>query len=128
MVIRFSTTSKIGVAKSPGGRPTRLTVPRRRAMWIACANAGGETAVTSTPCAPPLVAFITCSTASGDSAFTATSAPRVRASASFSSVTSSATTCSPIALAYCTATCPRPPMPEIATHSPGRASVSFSPL
>jgi hypothetical protein len=34
-VIRFSTTSKIGVAKSPGGKPRRLTVPFRRTMWSA---------------------------------------------------------------------------------------------
>jgi hypothetical protein len=34
-VMRLSTTSKIGVAKSPGGRPTRLTVPRRRARRMA---------------------------------------------------------------------------------------------
>ena len=33
-----------------------------------------------------------------------------------------------MALAYWIATWPRPPTPEIATHSPGRASVSFSPL
>ena len=31
-VIRFRTTSKIGVGNSPGGRPTRLTVPLRRTM------------------------------------------------------------------------------------------------
>src|SRR5271165_1350109 len=34
----------------------------------------------------------------------------------------------PIAFAYWIARCPRPPTPEIATHSPGLASVSFSPL
>src|SRR5271157_1851222 len=53
MVIRPSTTSKIGVAKSPGGRPTRATVPLRRTMCIASVNAGGDTAVTSTPCTSP---------------------------------------------------------------------------
>ena len=55
MVIRLSTTSKMGVWNSPGGRPTRLMVPFRRTIFSACANAGGETAVTSTPCAPPPV-------------------------------------------------------------------------
>jgi hypothetical protein len=51
MVIRFRTTSKIGVGKSPGGRPTRLTVPLRRTIRSAWAKAAGDTAVTSTPCA-----------------------------------------------------------------------------
>ena len=45
-----------------------------------------------------------------------------------SSATSTATTRMPIATAYCTAMCPRPPMPEITTHCPGRTSVCFSPL
>lgn len=41
---------------------------------------------------------------------------------------STATTCIPIALAYCTAIWPRPPMPMMATHWPRRTSFSFSPL
>jgi hypothetical protein len=49
IVMRFMTTSKMGVRNSPGGRPTRLMVPFRRTILSACANAGGETAVTSTP-------------------------------------------------------------------------------
>jgi two-component system response regulator FixJ len=52
MVIRLSTTSKIGVGNSPGGRPTRLTVPLRRTKRSACEKAYGETAVTRTPWAP----------------------------------------------------------------------------
>lgn len=62
IVIRFSTTSKIGVGNLPGGRPFSATIFR------------------------------------------------------------------PIALAYCTAIWPSPPMPEIASHSPGLASVSLMPL
>jgi len=34
----------------------------------------------------------------------------------------------PIATAYCTAMCPSPPMPEIATHCPGRVPVHLRPL
>ena len=56
------------------------------------------------------------------------SAPCLRARASLSSATSTAATRRPMATAYCTARCPRPPMPEITTHSPGRASVIFRPL
>jgi len=48
-VMRLSTTSKIGVAKSPGGNPTRLIVPLRRTSCNDWAKADGETAVTSTP-------------------------------------------------------------------------------
>ena len=36
--------------------------PTRLAKRSACANAGGDTAVTSTPCAPPPVACNTCAT------------------------------------------------------------------
>ena len=60
-VMPLSTMSKIGGGKSPGGRPLNTMVPPRRAMPIACANAFGWTAVTSTPCAPP-VAFCTSAT------------------------------------------------------------------
>ena len=35
IVTRFITTSKIGVPNSPGGRPTRLTVPLRRTIFNA---------------------------------------------------------------------------------------------
>jgi len=42
-----------------------LIVPRRLTMLSACENAGGEAAVTRTPCAPPPVARTTCSEASG---------------------------------------------------------------
>ena len=80
-VIRFSTTPKIGVGKFPGGRPTRLTVPFLRTSSSAWVNAGTETAVTSTPCAPPPVALTTCAAASGRLASTAMSAPSLRASA-----------------------------------------------
>jgi hypothetical protein len=38
-VIRLSTTSKMGVGKSPGGSPTRATVPFRRASLSVCENA-----------------------------------------------------------------------------------------
>jgi len=48
------------------------------------------------------------------------------ANASFESSTSMATTRKPISQAYCTATCPRPPMPGIATHWPGRVSVTVA--
>ena len=53
-------------------------------MCSACAKAGGDTAVTSTPCAPPPVAFSHLLHRVGPCAFTATSAPRVRANASLS--------------------------------------------
>ena len=33
-----------------------------------------------------------------------------------------------MAFVHCTAVWPRPPIPEITTHSPGLASVSFSSL
>ena len=49
------------------------------------------------------------------------------ARASLESSTSMATTRSPTARAYCTAMWPRPPMPEIATHCPGRVSVTLRP-
>jgi hypothetical protein len=49
MLMALSTTSKIGVGKSPGGRPTRATVPCRRAMPMAWPKAALDTAVTSTP-------------------------------------------------------------------------------
>ncbi|AKQ41599.1 hypothetical protein CP97_05485 [Aurantiacibacter atlanticus] len=49
MVIRFSTTSNIGVGNSPGGSPVKAMVPFLRTIFRACANAGTETAVTSTP-------------------------------------------------------------------------------
>ncbi|MOA39975.1 hypothetical protein D3C78_1617990 [compost metagenome] len=70
------------------------------------------------------------STVTGSSclAFTVSVAPSLRASSSLASSTSTAATCRPMAFAYCTATWPRPPMPEIATHWPGRALVSLRPL
>ena len=55
--MRFSTTSKIGVGNSPGGRPTSTQVPGLRVIAMPCLNAVSDGAVISTPCAPPLVAF-----------------------------------------------------------------------
>lgn len=123
----LSTTSKIGVGKSPGGRPTRAMVPPRRAMPMAWPKALLDTAVTSTPWAPPMSRWST-STGSSCRALTVRLAPSLRASSSLASSMSMAATCRPMALAYCTATWPRPPMPEIATHWPGRALVCLSPL
>src|SRR5580704_4044507 len=125
MVMRLRTTSTMRVSKLPGGSPTKATVPLRRTRRSAWVNALGDTAVTSTPCAPPPVSFMTCRAASGAPASMAASAPRERASASLPSLTSSATTCSPMARAYCSATCPSPPIPQTASHSPGRTSVSL---
>ena len=98
---------------SPGGRPTRATVPLRRTIWIAWWKAGSDGAVTSAPCVPPPVCLTTCAGASDSSALTVTSAPDARASSSFSSLTSTAATCKPIALAYSMASWPRPPTPEM---------------
>ena len=53
-VTKTGTTSKIGVGNSPGGKPTKATVPRRRAMPMAWLKALVDTAVTSTPWAPPI--------------------------------------------------------------------------
>ncbi len=61
-------------------------------------------------------------------ALTVTVAPSRRASSSLASSTSTAATFKPMALAYCTAMWPRPPIPEITTQLPGRVSVTFSPL
>ncbi|KGS29431.1 hypothetical protein X962_3263 [Burkholderia pseudomallei MSHR7343] len=96
-------------------------------MPSACANAPRDTAVTSTPCTPPISFWITAAGSSFD-ASTTNAAPSLRASSSFCGATSTATTCSPIAFAYCTATCPSPPIPEIAIHCPGRVSVTRMPL
>ena len=41
---------------------------------------------------------------------------------------STAQTCSPNALVYCTPKRPKPPMPEMTIHSLGRACVSLMPL
>ena len=123
----LSTMSKIGAGKSPGGSPLKTMVPPRRAIPMACPKADGCTAVTSTPWAPPVTRWIA-SIGSSSSALTVSSAPWVRASASLSSAMSTAATRSPIATAYCTAMWPRPPMPEMTTHSPGRASVILRPL
>ena len=54
MVYRFRTTSKIETGNSPGGRPFSTHVPPRRSIPTACLNAIVETAVTRTPCAPPI--------------------------------------------------------------------------
>jgi hypothetical protein len=48
-VMPFSTMSKIGSGKLPGGNPLSEMVPPRRTMPSACSKAFGETAVTSTP-------------------------------------------------------------------------------
>ena len=128
MVRPLSTMSKIGAGKSPGGRPLNTIVPPRRTMPIAWPNAAGCTAVTSTASAPPGICASTASAGSSANALTVISAPCLRARASLSSATSTAATRRPMATAYCTARCPRPPMPEITTHSPGRASVIFRPL
>jgi hypothetical protein len=48
-VIRFSTISKIGSGKSPGGKPTSDMKPLRRNIPTAWLKALLETAVTSTP-------------------------------------------------------------------------------
>ena len=127
IVSRLSTTSKIGVGNVPGGRPTSDIVPCRRSIPMACWNAVVLAAVTTAPCAPPISRVIE-ATGSFSAALTATSAPRLRASASFSSATSTHATRIPIALAYCTAKWPSPPMPEITTHWPGFTSVSLSAL
>src|SRR4029077_17210458 len=100
--------SKIGAGKSPGGSPLNTIVPPRRASPMAWPNACGCTAVTSTPCPPP-VAFCTSSTTSEVRALTATSAPRRVARASLESSMSMATTRRPLARAYCTGTWPSPP-------------------
>ena len=50
----FSTMSKIGSGKLPGGNPLSEMVPPRRTMPSACSKAIGDTAVTSTPWAPPM--------------------------------------------------------------------------
>ena len=111
----------------PGGRPTSTAVPPGRSMASDPSNACGVAAVMSAACAPPICAV---SSAPGlwFSAFTVTSAPCLRASASFDSSTSTAATCRPIARAYCTARWPTAPMPEITTHSPARAPVTLSAL
>ena len=74
-----------------GGRPTSDMVPRLCNMPRPCANAGRDTAVTSTPCAPP-TAFWTSATGSCFEASMAISAPSRRASASLSSAMSTAMT------------------------------------
>jgi hypothetical protein len=96
-------------------------------MPSACSNAFGETAVTRAPCAPP-ISFFRKAAGSVVRAFTVICAPSCRANASLLSSTSTAATFRPIARAYCTAMWPRPPMPEIATQSPGLVSVTFRPL
>ena len=111
----------------PGGRPTSAIVPRLPSMPSAWLKAFLDTAVTSTPSAPPH-SFLTSATGSVASALIAASAPISRARASFSSEMSTAITLRPMAFAYCTATWPRPPIPEITTVSPGLVSVSFRPL
>ena len=65
--------SKIGAGKSPGGSPLKTMVPPRRVSPMAWPKACGCTAVTSTPCTPP-VAFCTSATTSLVRALTATSA------------------------------------------------------
>ena len=101
MVIASARRRRSGVANSPGGRPTRLTVPLRRTSCSACRSCrrhgGDQHAVRAatgrlTTCRRRVRVRVHRESAPGD-----------RASASFSSVTSSATTCRPIALAYCTA-------------------------
>lgn len=103
------------------------TVPPRRTMPSACWNALGDTAVTSTPCAPPS-SFLIVAAGSRSRALTVTAAPSRDARASLRSSMSTAAMLSPIALAYCTAMWPRPPMPETTTQSPGLVLVTFSPL
>jgi hypothetical protein len=88
----------------------RAAVPPRSTMLRAWANALGETAVTSTPWAPRIV-FLTNATGSVVRAFTASAAPSRLASCSFDSSMSTARTLSPMALAYWTAICPKPPIP-----------------
>ena len=119
--------SKIGAGKSPGGRPLNTIVPPRRVIPIACPNALGCTAVTSTPWLPPTCSWIA-STGSTWLASTTISAPCLVARSSFSWAMSTAITRMPIATAYCTAMWPSPPIPEITTHWPGRTSVRLRPL
>ncbi|MNL23406.1 hypothetical protein D3C87_1447940 [compost metagenome] len=121
--------SKIDRGKSPGGRPFRATVAPREVMPRACSNALGDTAVTSTPWAPPSVWRLMSAAGSFEVlALTVTLAPSRRARSSLASSTSTAATFNPMALAYCTARWPRPPTPEITIQSPGLVSVTFSPL
>lgn len=69
----------MGVRNSPGGRPLSAVVPLRRTSFSACAKAGTDTAVTSTPCAPPPVCLHNLGGgASGVVLFTVTSAPSWR--------------------------------------------------
>lgn len=95
IVMRLRTTSKIGVAKSPGGRPTSAHVPRGRSIPIDCRKASLDAAVTSTPCAPPMSR---CSSLAGSiRASSAISAPSERAKSSLSSPMSTAATRMPMA-------------------------------
>jgi hypothetical protein len=92
MVMQFATTSNSGTGKSPGGSPTRTQVPRLRVMPTPCLKAPSDGAVIRTPCAPPLVPFLTASAGSPCLALTTKSAPTFLASASLPSSMSTAQT------------------------------------
>ena len=92
--------------------------------WL---NALGETAVTSTPRAPPQNLF-TSATASVVMALTTASAPILRASDSFSSEISTAITPRPMAFAYWTATSPSSSMPEMTTYDRAWCQSPSAPL
>src|SRR4029453_11759238 len=101
-VMPFSTVSKIGSSiVFSAGSATSDIVPPRRSEAKACSNAFGATARTTAASAPP--SFLIAATGSSSAALTVNSAPSSRATASFSSNRSTATTLAPAIRAYCMA-------------------------
>src|ERR1039458_2496045 len=125
IVIPLSTVSKIGILTSlSAGSATNTSLPPRRSDLYACSNALGETASAIAWSAPP--SRWIASTGSSFLGLIVSSAPSSRASSSFSSITSTATTRPPAIAAYWIARCPRPPTPNTATKSEERVDRELS--
>ena len=119
----FSTMRSIGTAISPFSaalvRPICRWRPRLRSDMIELRHVAATPSASTDTCAPPLVMLAIAPAGSSFDAFTVATAPSSFANASFSSVTSTAMTFAPMAVAICTAESPTPPQPCTATHSPG---------
>jgi hypothetical protein len=109
------------------GAPTTIRVPCTPSPGTREEMARALGAVARIACAPPIACSASAAPVS-PSAVTTWWAPRRRANASLSGLPVTAITSNPIAFANCSARCPRPPMPWIATRSPGRAPMWRSAL
>src|SRR5690349_1229168 len=106
------------------GRDTRISRPPRRRDAFACSTIFGSEAGTIATSTPPSSSMA--ATGSVVAALITCAAPSWRPSSSFSSLTSTAMVSPPKICAYCCAKWPKPPMPKMATLSPGVTPPTFT--